>query len=199
MKEVFETALPSGEYDKYIELETGEIYTGGLLIGKVYNPVTAKLEGEEGLNVKISGNGAIIDLQGSEIVISFCKNRLDIDNCIILNGGIKYRGDIFGNEEILPFGTVEYVTFYKPYDYAVKLKGAGKDIIIRRNIAVDAVDTGAGFQIYNSMMNDLIKTGMSFGLSGNYGGYGIPEVIENWSYHSDDVVNADLLNHFGFL
>jgi hypothetical protein len=48
---------------------------------------------EEGVDVKLVGNGAMIDLQGEQICMSYCSNRLDIEDCVIINGNIRFRGD----------------------------------------------------------------------------------------------------------
>jgi len=71
LKEVYEMAPAQGEYDKYLILETGVTYTGGLLIGKIYDPIIDELTGQEGVDVCIEGNGAILDLEGEQFCISF--------------------------------------------------------------------------------------------------------------------------------
>lgn len=199
LKEVYETALPQGEYDKYLELETGVTYTGGLLIGKILDPISYELEGEEGQDVRIVGNGAILDLQGEQICISYCDNKLDIDDCIIINGNIRYRGINAGYVIQIPTGFVKYITFYQPHDYGVRLQGSGDDILLERNIVVDAVDTGTDYIYTNGISSDWLPTGASFGISVQYGYYGIPDVIDNWSFHYDEEINADPLNHFVLL
>ncbi|MBT4334006.1 MAG: hypothetical protein HOD64_12110, partial [Candidatus Cloacimonetes bacterium] len=50
LKEVYKTAPTQGEYDKYLALETGVTYTGGLLIGPIYDPIIDELSGPQGLN-----------------------------------------------------------------------------------------------------------------------------------------------------
>ncbi len=199
LKEVYETASAQGEYDKYLELETGVTYTGGLLIGKILDPISYELEGEEGLDVRILGNGAILDLQGEQICISYCDNKLDIDDCIIINGNIRYRGINAGNIIQIPTGYVRYITFYRSHDYGVRLQGSGEDILLERNIVVDAVNTGNDYIYTNGISSDWLPTGASFGISIQYGFYGIPDVIDNWSFHYDEEINADSLNHFVLL
>ena len=199
LKEVFETASAQGEYDKYLELETGVTYTGGLLIGKILDPISYELEGEEGQDVRIKGNGAILDLQGEQICISYCDNKLDIDDCIIINGNIRYRGINAGYITQIPTGFVRYITFYRSHDYGIRLQGSGDDILLERNIVVDAVNTGDDYIYTNGISSDWLPTGASFGISIQYGFYGIPDVIDNWSFHSDEEINADLLNHFVLL
>ncbi|MCD4818498.1 MAG: T9SS type A sorting domain-containing protein [Candidatus Cloacimonetes bacterium] len=89
MKEVYEIAESDSIYDKLVILETGVTYSGGLLIGKLYNIENGDFEGDGGLDVKIQGNGSILDLDGQEICISYCSSRLDIEDCVIINGNIN--------------------------------------------------------------------------------------------------------------
>ncbi|MEA2103327.1 MAG: hypothetical protein U9P79_01625 [Candidatus Cloacimonadota bacterium] len=196
LQEAFAAAPSAGEYDKYLELETGMIYTGGLLIGKIFDPITAELSNEQGVDVKICGNGAILDLNGEQICISYCENKLDIDNCIIINGNIRYRGINLPDEEIFPTGTVEYCTFYTPQDYAIRLQGAGGNITIERNIFVDAIDTGYDFTYINGNPMEWLPTGANVAISLFYGTYGIPVLLDNWSFHYDEIANADNCRHF---
>ncbi|MBD3236488.1 MAG: hypothetical protein GF330_07280, partial [Candidatus Eisenbacteria bacterium] len=64
LREAYDRAGPAHGYGKYLELETGEVYTGGLLIGPILSPISWRLEGPPGCDVRIVGNGAILDLQG---------------------------------------------------------------------------------------------------------------------------------------
>ncbi|MBT4575911.1 MAG: hypothetical protein HOB92_05535 [Candidatus Cloacimonetes bacterium] len=196
LKEVYKTAPTQGEYDKYLALETGVTYTGGLLIGPIYDPIIDELSGPQGLNVRIEGNGAILDLEGEQICISFCNNKLDIDNCIIINGNIRYRG--FNNEfgEVLPTGYVQYCTFYKPQDHAIRLQGTGGNITLERNIFVDAVDTGDDFTHLTGVPMEWLPTGSNVAISIFYATYGIPTLLDNWSYHSEEEINLDGTKHF---
>jgi len=194
LKEAFDEAEPDFGYDKYLELNTGEIYKGGLLIGKILCPISDELEGEEGLDVKIQGNGAIIDLQGEEICISFCNNALSIEDCIIINGNIRYRG-IAAGYDIFPNGSVKYVTFYNPHDYGVRIYAAGNGISLENNIFVNAQNTGNDYIYTNGISSEFLPTGSNVTISAIYG-YGIPDLIDNWSYHTDIHINADSLNHF---
>jgi hypothetical protein len=192
LKEMYELALPASGYDKYLVLETGVTYTGGLWIGGTFNRITARFEGLGG-DVYIAGNGAILDLQGEEICLAYCNNRLDIENCVIINGNVRYRGYDDATTYLVPEGSVRYVTFYKPHDYGVRLFHCGAGILVERNIVVDAVDTGPDFMYLTGIPNDWLATGASFALSLAAGSY---EVFENWSYHSDPAVNPDPLRHF---
>ncbi len=191
LKEVYDIAPAFGEYDKYLVLETGVIYTGGLLIGKVYERMNLALSQEEGKDVRIVGNGAILDLQGEQICISFCNNRLDIENCVIINGGIRFRGMFVYPEEYRPTGSVEYCTFFQPHDYAIRLVGEGDFINIERNIFIDAVDTGCDFNYITGKSMEYLPTGINVAI-----GYGYTFLLDNWSFHSNQIINADMINHF---
>jgi hypothetical protein len=195
LKEVYESAPSLNGYDKFLELETGVTYTGGLLIGKIFDPTTAELSYQEGKDVRIAGNGAILDLQGEEICISYCINKLDIDNCIILNGNIRYRGINLPPDEIYPTGYVKYCTFYKPQDYGIRLQGAGGNITLEKNIIVDAVDTGWDFHYLHGTALEYLPTGANICISVFYSTYGVPILLDNWSYHSDPIINADSIRH----
>ena len=196
LKEIYDAAPSYGGYEKFLELETGVTYTGGLLIGRVFDPITSELSSEEGKDVRIVGNGAILDLQGEQICISYCTNKLDIDNCIIINGNIRYRGINLPPEEIFPTGYVKYCTFYKPQDYGIRLQGAGGNITLERNIIVDAVDTGLDFHYLHGSSLEWLPTGSNFAISIFYNTYGVPVLLDNWSYHNDTSVNADTTKHF---
>jgi hypothetical protein len=196
LKEVYEAAPTAAGFDKYLELETGQIYTGGLLIGNIFNPITSLLEGNEALDVKIVGNGAILDLHGEQICISYCNNILEIDNCIIINGNIRYRGINWTDELIEPTGFVEYCTFYNTHDYGIRIYGAGDSIRVERNIFVNAVETGDDFTYINGSPMEWLPTGANVCISIFYGTYGVPELIDNWSYHSHQEINNDPIRHF---
>ena len=199
LKKMYDLAQPQDEFQKYINLETGVTYTGGLLIGKTLNPINHLLQGNEGLNVKIVGNGAILDLEGSQICISYCNNILEIEDCIILNGNIRFRGINSDTATQIPTGNVKYVTFYKPHDYAIRLQGTGGGIVLDRNLAVDAINTGFDFLFINGTANSWLPTGINFAPSIQAGFYGTPEITNNWSYFSKESENIDPLKHFTFL
>jgi hypothetical protein len=200
LQEAYESAPAQGGYDRYLVLETGVVYTGGLLIGPTWDDDRQMFRDDEaGLSVKIEGRGAILDLQGRQICISYCRHRLDIEDCIIIGGGIRFRGDISLTEDRRPVGSVRYCTFYRPHDYAVRFEGAGEGILLERNIVVDPVDTGLDFMIWNGEFGSLLPTGLAFGLSVQVQTYGFPEVLENWTYFTDPWLNSEALHHFGFL
>jgi len=197
LKEMYDAAAPAQGYDRWIELETGVTYTGGLLIGRTFNRITAEFEGF-GENVRIQGNGAVIDLEGQELCISYCDERLDIDDCVILNGNIRFRG-VSGGVDEQPEGSVRFVTFYEPHDFAVRCFGSGEGILIERNLAVGTVSTGPDFMYINGTMNAWLPTGANFAASAFTGIYGFPDVLENWSYHPDPTANDDPMRHFALV
>ncbi|UCD73822.1 MAG: hypothetical protein JSV91_08480 [Phycisphaerales bacterium] len=195
LEEMYDRAPSAHGYDKYLELETGVTYTGGLWIGGTFNRITAEFE-PGGADVCIVGNGAILDLQGQEICMAYCNNRLDIDDCIIINGDVKFRGYEDVSHSLVPKGSVTYVTFYKPHDYGVRMFGCGQGILVERCIVVDAADTGPDFMYLTGMPSDWMPTGSNFTLSMQSASH---DLFDNWSFHTDPKANADLLRHFTYL
>lgn len=198
LKAMYDQAGPAGGYERYIVLQAGVTYTGGLWLGATYNPITGLFEGGDE-TVRIVGSGAILDLRGAEICIAYCNGRLDLDDCVILNGNVRFRGYDGGGQYLMPRGSVRYVTFYKPLDYGVRLFHCGADIVVERNLVVDVIDTGPDFQYLTGMPSDWLPTGTSFTLSLAFAGMGVHEVYHNWTYHSDPAANADALRHFTIL
>jgi len=204
LKDVYDAAGSQNGFDKWLELNCGETYTGGLLIGQVSAPYNSNLFGLNGKNVKINGNGAVLDLQGTEIAISFCQNRLEIENCIIINGGVRFRGDMLaipdgGFIDLKPTGLIKFVTFYNAHDFAVRLVGAGEGITIERNLLVSSIDTGLDYGIYNGASSINLPTGINCAFSVNAGSFGYPVLTENWSFHARDSYNSNPLYHFALL
>lgn len=198
LRGAYDAAGPGDGYDKLIELEPGVTYTGGLLIGPLLLPETGIFTGERGLNVCIRGNGAVLDLRSSQICISYCDNRLDIENCVIIGGNVRFRGTHWDGSG-QPVGSVRYVTFYRPHDYAVRLQGSGGGVAVYRNLMVDAVDTGVDWIFGNGFPTDFLPTGHHVALSAFPGIYGAPSIQQNWTWRSDPKENADPLHHFVFL
>jgi hypothetical protein len=194
LREMFERAGPRDGYDRWIELETGVVYTGGLLIGPVFYPYSDVPAGEPGEDVRIVGNGAILDLQGAQICLSYCNNRLDIDDCVILNGGVRYRGYRSEFVELHPEGSVRHVTFWRPHDYGVRVQVDGPAVLVERNLIVDAVNTGSDFLYLNGIPLEWLPTGASISST-----WGAVDARQNWSFHTDPAVNADPLSHFSIL
>lgn len=200
LQAAFEAAGSLGGYDRYLVLQTGQVYTGGLLIGPTWDEDrTMFVDDEMGLDVMIEGNGAILDLQGQQICISYCGNRLDLVDCIILNGGVRYRGELDQAVVRIPEGSVTYCTFFEPHDYAVRLDGAGAGVLCERNIVVSAVDTGPDGQVWNGITSDNLPTGLAFGISVQVGTYGTPDINDNWTWFRETSINAELLRHYCLL
>jgi len=66
LRAAFEAAPALHGYDRYLELETGRYYTGGLLFGPTWDEDRTRFqEAELGCDVMIAGNGAILDLEAS--------------------------------------------------------------------------------------------------------------------------------------
>jgi len=195
LKEVYDSSGVQGEYDRYLILETGIIYTGGLWIGKTLNTQTNHLEGMDGEDVFIEGNGAILDLEGSELTISYCNNRLDIQDCIIINGDVHYRGEsaLF---QAKPEGVVSYCTFYNNDDYCFRFMGTGEDMVLHHNIFTNAKETGDEYTYLTGFSMEWLPTGINVAISGQ-GGY--PGYHDNWSWFIDETANADSLRHIAVL
>ena len=90
LQEMYDNAESGFGYDKYIQLESNQIYTGSIGI----------YEG----SVLIDGNGAIIDLQNENGIWIYSDENsnasLDIEYLSIINGayhGISYSGNSTGN------------------------------------------------------------------------------------------------------
>ncbi len=200
LKEALQSAPAAGGYDRYVVLETGVVYDGGFLVGATWDDDRQVFRDEEqGFDVKIVGNGAILDLQGQQICVSFCRNRLDIEDCIILNGGVRFRGDRTPQVDRVPSGSVRYCTFYRPHDHAVRLQGAGSGITLERNIVVDTQDTGLDYVIWSGVAGENLPTGACFAPSVQTADFGVPQMRDNWTYFLDPQINDDPLYHYVFL
>ena len=128
LNEAYFQAEGNAEYEKILQLTSGVTYTGSLYLGRTFVPFINQISGEDIGNIKIEGNGAILDLQGGELTFAYTESRFDVENLIIINGNIRYRG--MNNEEItaMPTGSVKYCTFFKPKDFAIRLYGCGDGI-----------------------------------------------------------------------
>lgn len=199
LQQAFEDAGPANGYAKWVQLETGIVYTGGLQIGPSLSPIKGALTGPPGMDVRIVGDGAILDLQGSQLCISYCRNKLDIDDCIVLNGNIRFRGISTADTIALPRGSVRYVTFYRTHDYGIRLQGAGDGILLERNLVVTAFDTGWDFIYTHGTSNSWLPTGACVSFSAQYGWYGFPTIRNNWTFQEDPIANADPLRQYSQL
>ena len=196
LKEVYDAAAPGDGYDKLVILEKGKLYNGGLFIGKFFNPVTLEFESVDEKTVKIEGNGAMIDLMNGQIHIAYTKNSLDIDSCVILNGTLRYNGHPDGEIYVLPYGKVNNVTFYNSIDYGIRMEGAGENIDIRNNLAVNSRNTGGDFEQHHSTPSEIIRTGTSYSFS-IFPWNGFPDIYDNWSYNN--IYKPDSLLNFSRL
>lgn len=200
LEEALEAAPAANGYDRWVELQTGVVYEGGLLIGATWDDDRQRFRDEEpGLDVMIVGHGAILDLQGQPICISFCAHRLDMVDCIIVNGGVRFRGESTPDINRVPTGSVRHCTFYRPHDYAVRLQGAGRGVTLERNIVVDAVDTGLDYVVYSGMAGENLPTGTCFAPSVQTGQFGVPQIADNWTFFTDPRRNEEPLHHYAFL
>ena len=185
LQEKYDNATSQNGYDKYIILEEGVTYTGGLLIlGDDYGMAA---------DVKIEGNGAILDLEGGVLKIEACDNKLDVSNCVVINGHIRYYGDLDDNYEYFhqPYGSVTCVTFYKPLMYAVRLQGVGGtegtnaiggQVLIKKNIFFEAQDMGPDLHPVTGEPLESLPTGINCAFSLFPNLYGTADIIDNWSY-----------------
>ncbi|MBN1969128.1 MAG: hypothetical protein JXR48_08000 [Candidatus Delongbacteria bacterium] len=196
LKMEYQKALPEGDFDKVLHLESGKIYIGGLYLGGVYNFMTLQYEYGSNDKVLIEGNGAVIDLMGEEISIAYCEGSLNVENCVILNGNIRYSGatDDIGNH-IQPSGSVSNVTFYEPHDYGVRIYRSGTDIFVSKNIIIDPINTGNDFHHLNSNPMYWLPTGFSIDRS-IFPQYGQPWITENVSFFSNPIFNYENINHY---
>ena len=89
LQEIYDEASPANNFDKYIELEPNNIYTGGIGI----------YEGDIYLNC----NGSIIDLEEGQGIWLYADedypSSLKIEHCSITNGlyyGLSFGGTSYG-------------------------------------------------------------------------------------------------------
>lgn len=192
LQAAYEAAGPAQGYDRWVELVPGARYTGGLWIGGTFDRMAGAFVGR-GENVRIVGNGAVLDLEGGSITIAYCANRLDLDDCVVLHGDVVFRGYVDAVVDARPTGSVRYVTFFEPHDYAVRLLMSGQDVLLERNLVVDALDTGPDFSFLSGDPKRFLDTGVSFAHSLQDGHHAF---FDNWSFHSDPLANADMRRHF---
>ncbi|MBI5432699.1 MAG: hypothetical protein HZA52_07710 [Planctomycetes bacterium] len=192
LQAALEAAGPAHGFDRWVELTPGARYTGGLWIGATFDRLSGTFRGR-GEDVRIVGNGAILDLEGGSLCIAYCANRLELEDCVVVHGSVVYRGYHDAFVDLRPRGLVRYVTFWEPHDYAVRLFACGVGITLERNLAVDAIDTGPDFMYLTGEQNRWLPTGASFSHSVQDGHH---DFFDNWSFHSDPSANADMRRHF---
>jgi len=87
LQEIYDLAEGSGEYDKYIELDSDVEYLGDLNI-------------PYGHNVRLDGGGALIHGIYNNIAILVWGSNLDISNCVIAGGSYGIRFDTLASGTI---------------------------------------------------------------------------------------------------
>lgn len=157
LQEMYDNALPAGDYDKLIELENGVIYTGGLSIDGATDGTAS--------SIQIIGNGAILDMEGGKFYFANTEKTFDIQDLAVTNGFFHFFG-----QSAAPTGIVKFVTFYNPISYGVRMEYCGDNIQLERNIVAGAIDTGN---------MGISGTGISFGIDKDFP---LDGIIENWSF-----------------
>jgi hypothetical protein len=155
LQSVYTGAGPLNGYDKYVELSGTMTYTGGLTI-------------PAGDTACIKGNGALIDLQGGMIHVGGNTTRLDIDHCVLINGGnpiygpgqsalnfVASRGAIIGNTI---YDNTVGVRVY------LALPGA---VTVKNNIFAENTYAGVVCEL-GSEANIAYNDGWHNGMYGNY-------------------------------
>jgi hypothetical protein len=95
-------AAPEGTYDYVLHLDSLQVYTGGLNHIPLLHRKTL-----------IDGRGAILDLQQSHVQIIGSDAQLDIQGCVLLNGGNEYEAALSYKQ--LARGQVRNCVFYRNY------------------------------------------------------------------------------------
>jgi hypothetical protein len=127
LQSVFDAAGPGEDYDKLLILDPGIVYTGGFEFS--------------GLDCCIHGNGAVIDLQGGEILAAYAEGEtavLDVDHCVIVNGtnGLNYDANL---RDVT--GTILNNTFYGNQN-GIRAFITGTGLVIKNNIIVSNSNYG---------------------------------------------------------
>ncbi len=157
LQSVYDSAPRQFGYDKYLELSSAVTYTGGITI----------LGGD---SVCIKGHEAIIDLQGSTIEINGGTGLLDIDHCIILNGGNPDYGASYAALNFLGAGgNVVNNTIYGS-TVGIRIYVTAPDAVrIKNNIVVKSTHAGILWQIGS----DPVITYNDCWANGGYGDYAL--------------------------
>ncbi len=135
LQSVYDSAPRQSGYDKYLDLSPGVTYTGGITI-------------PDGDSVCIKGHGAIIDLEGSMIQVGGMTALLDIDHCVILNGGDPaYGAGQGGLNFIASNGNVLNNTIYASTVGIRIYMAAPAAVTIKNNIIVKNLVAGVLWQI----------------------------------------------------
>jgi len=157
LQSVYAGAVSQNGYDKFLDLSPSMTYTGGLVI-------------PAGDTACIKGNGALIDLQGSTIHVEGKTIWLDIDHCVLVNGGDPAYGT---TQAALNFvtsnGSVVNNTIYgNTVGVRVYLSGANA-VSIKNNIVMNNTQAGVLCQLGSE---PAVTFNDAWGNSG-YGNYAI--------------------------
>ncbi|MFH0776997.1 MAG: right-handed parallel beta-helix repeat-containing protein [Candidatus Eisenbacteria bacterium] len=154
LQSAYDAASALSTYDKYVVLEAGARYTGGLAL-------------TYGTNTCIKGNGAVIDLEGGIILIQGTTTNLDIDHCSIVNGG---NPELRTGNGALHFlggsGNVHNNTFYMNTVGIRVYSSQAHSVIIVNNIIVK--NTYGGVLCYIGNEPDVSYNNCWSNLGGNY-------------------------------
>jgi parallel beta-helix repeat protein len=160
LQEAWKNSGSNEGYDKYVVLESGMVYEGGL-----------DLESLGSASTKIVGNGAVINLQGEKIKgDKYSSDELSIYNAAIINGSIVYEGS--GSDA--PYGTLENLTIYNSKGYGIRIQSAGENIVVKNSIIAESRLNGGG-----GNLPDGINIAFSI-----FQTHGVPEIMNNYSYHT---------------
>jgi hypothetical protein len=170
LQSMYLAASAQNGYDRYVELSASATYTGGLTI-------------PTGDAACIKGNGALIDLQGSMIHVGGNTTSLDIDHCVLINGGNPVYGP---GQAALNFvastGNVINNTLYgNTVGVRVYLAGPGS-VTVKNCILVNNSQAGVLCEL-GSEANVTYNDGWNNFRYGNYAVdyYCVNGAIQSWS------------------
>ena len=195
LKEVYEIAPAQGEYDKYLVLETGVIYTGGLLIGKIYDPNIADLSGQAGIKIEFQGyysidvKGTILAMGEPENVIHF--SSLQPELFIIDHSefgawnGIKFNNiSTLNNTSKLEYCIFEYSKSFEEKGGVVHIYNVSSleiaNCIFRNNVSDFGGAIGFEYHSAPKIFGNLFENNHAF-ISGSpmYCLYSYPRITNN--------------------
>ncbi len=167
LQDMYNNASPGEGYDKLIVLAKDSIYNGRFI--------------QDVQSVCIHGNGAIIELNDSSILIDGENKRIDIDHVIFITNG---KTDVFLVFQNNAYGKILNNTFYGKIDsektvYCIRFNECNKDSsYIQNNIFTDfqtgiyyyTINFDSGISLYISN-NDLWKCDTPYLYWGGWTGY----------------------------
>jgi len=155
LQSAYTSAGPLNGYDKYVVLTAGATYTGGLTI-------------PAGDTACIKGNGALIDLQNGMIHVGGSTTRLDIDHCVLMNGGNSLYGP--GQSALNFVASRGSVTGNTIYDNTVGVRvylASPGAVSVKNNILAENTYAGVVCEL-GSEANITYNDGWHNGMYGNY-------------------------------